>query len=570
MATHVIAHLHSALEFSAQLPRYKEIMRVLFKYGFADVLRLVFLQRVMGIEGGELATHDSGILSKPPQERLRLALEELGPTFIKLGQIMSSRRDLVTEEYAAELCKLQDSVPTFPAKDAKRIFAEEVGISVAVAFRKFDEEPLAGASIAQVHRATTKEGTVVAVKIQRPDIQPLIERDLSILLHLATLLDKHAPDLASMNPVAVVKEFSEALMKELDFTKEADNAERFGGQFAGSNALKVPAVFRDLSGRKVLTMEFIAGCPVDEPAALQKLDIDTTLLSESISRLIFQQVLDHGFFHADPHPGNLTVLKGGVIGLYDFGMMGEFSLSFRSNVAHLIAGLAEQDNRQVMTALIDMSEAGIAADAAKMLRQVEELTEKHLNKPLAQINLTVVFNSLLELLRSQELRMKGSFYLGIKALSQVEAIGRALNPDLNFVQIGKPYAMALIANRYRPQRLRRILQSLSGASIDFLEEFPGDFRIMWNRLRRGQLSVPLEHKIDPKGFEPLRSTLDNISNRLANAILTAAVLICSSILILSGVPPKIWDVPVLGAIGLGWGIWMGIRHAIATRRHGGL
>jgi ubiquinone biosynthesis protein len=566
----VIAQLHSALEFSAQLPRYSEIMKVLFKYGFADVLRLVFLQRVMGIEGGELATHDSGLLAKPPEERLRLALEELGPTFIKFGQIVSSRRDLVNAEYSAELCKLQDSVPTFPGHEAKKIFAEEIGLSVAAAFRKFDEKPLAGASIAQVHRATTKEGAVVAVKIQRPDIQPLIERDLSILLHLAGLVEKHVPDLAAMNPVAVVKEFSETLIKELDFANEADNTERFGVQFETSHAVKVPAILREFSSKKVLTMEFITGYPVNQPEVLRKHDIDPVALSESISNLIFEQVLVHGFFHADPHPGNLTVLKGGVMGVYDFGMMGEFALGFRSSVAHLIAGLAEQDNRQVMSALIDMSEAGSAADTVKMLRDVEELSSKHLNKPLAEINLSLVFNSLLELLRNQHLRMKGSFYLGIKALSQVEAIGRELNPDLNFVQIGKPYAIKLIADRYRPQRLLQILQKLSGASVDFLEELPGDFRIVWNRLRRGQLNIPLQHKIDPKGFEPLRNTLDTISNRLANAILTASVLICSSILILSGIPPKIWDVPVFGAVGLGWGVWMGIRHAMAARRHGGL
>lgn len=566
----MIAHLHSALELSAQLPRYSEILRVLFIYGFADVLRLVFLQRVMGIEGGELATHDTGILSKPPEERLRLALEELGPTFIKFGQIMSSRGDLVNAEYSAELCKLQDSVPTFPGKEAKKIFAEEIGMTVAAAFREFDEEPMAGASIAQVHRATTKQGAVVAVKIQRPDIQPLIERDLSILLHLAGLVEKNVPDFASMNPVAVVKGFSETLIKELDFSNEADNTERFSSQFEDSTAVRVPAILREFSSKKVLTKEFITGYPVNQPKALKKHHIDPIALSESISNLIFEQVLEHGFFHADPHPGNLTVLKGGVMGVYDFGMMGEFALGFRSSIAHLIAGLAEQDNRQVMGALIEMSEAGTAADTEAMLREVEELSNKHLNKPLAQINLALVFNRLLELLRKQQLRMKGSFYLGIKALSQIEGIGRELNPDLNFVLIGKPYAIKLIADRYRPQRLMRILQKLSGASVDFLEEFPGDFRILWNRLRRGEVSLPLQHKIDPEGFEPLRKTLDTISNRLANAVLTAAVLICSSILVLADIPPKIWGVPILGAIGLVWGIVMGVRHALATIRHGGL
>ena len=397
-----------------------------------------------------------------------------------------------------------------------------------------------------------------------------IERDLSILLHLAGLVEKHVPDLASMNPVAVVKEFSETLIKELDFEHEAGNTERFGEQFGDSAAVKVPAILREFSSKKVLTMEFITGYPVNQPKVLRKHHVDPIALSESISNLIFEQVLVHGFFHADPHPGNLTVLKGGVMGVYDFGMMGEFALSFRSSVAHLIAGLAEQDNRQVMGALIEMSEAGTAADTEAMLRDVEELSNKHLNKPLAQINLSLVFNSLLELLRKQQLRMKGSFYLGIKALSQIEGIGRELNPDLNFVQIGKPYAIKLIADRYRPQHILHILQKLTGASVDFLEELPGDFRILWNRLRRGQLSLPLQHKIDPEGFEPLRKTLDTISNRLANAILTSAVLICSSILVLAGIPPKIWNVPVLGVIGLVWGIGMGIRHAFSTRRHGGL
>ena len=571
----MINHLRSTVEFAAQLPRYHEIIRVLFKYGFADVLKLVALQQVMGIEGGELQTHDSGLLSKPPEERLRLALEELGPTFIKFGQIMSSRRDLVNNEYYTELSKLQDKVPTFPGKEAKRIFAEQIGMSVGKAFSEFDEKPLAGASIAQVHRATTKEGAVGAVKVQRPDIQPVIERDLSILLDLAGFVEKHVPDLASLNPVAVVREFSETLMKELDFTNEAANAERFSQQFEGVGTIKIPVVLREFSGKKILTMEFISGYPVNEIKVLHKHGIDPVALSESISALIYEQIFVHGFFHADPHPGNMTVLQGdvpggGVLALYDFGMMGDFSLSFRSSVAHLIAGLAERDSRQVMSALIDMSEEGNLTDSDKMLRDVEEFSSKHLTKPLAQINLAEVLNSLLELLRKQRLRMKGNFYLGVKALSQVEAIGRDLNPELNFVLLGKPYAEALIADKYQPDHLFKLLKKLSAASIDFLEVFPGDFLMLWNRLRRGQINIPLQHKIDPQGFEPLRITLDSIANRLANAILAASMLVASSILILSGLPPKVWNIPVLGLIGLIWGGTMSLRLMLSIWKHGGL
>ncbi|MDD5201117.1 MAG: AarF/UbiB family protein, partial [Terrimicrobiaceae bacterium] len=290
----MINQLRSAVEFASHLPRYNEIVRVLFKYGFADVLKLVALQRVIGIESAELQVHESGLLSRPPAERLRLALEELGPTFIKFGQILSARRDLVNDEYYVELCKLQDGVPTFPGKQAKRIFSEEIGVSVGQAFSEFDETALAGASIAQVHRAVTKQGGIVAVKVQRPDIQPIIERDLAIILDLAKFVDKHVPEIAVLNPVAVITEFSDTLRKELDFTNEASNAERFAQQFEGSEAIHVPAVLREFSREKILTMEFIEGYPVNDAETLREHDIDPAALSERISELIFQQIFEHG------------------------------------------------------------------------------------------------------------------------------------------------------------------------------------------------------------------------------------------------------------------------------------
>jgi ubiquinone biosynthesis protein len=258
------------------------------------------------------------------------------------------------------------------------------------------------------------------------------------------------------------------------------------------------------------------------------------------------------------------------MGLYDFGMMGEFSMGFRSSIANLIAGLSEKDSRQVMSALVDMSESGSLVDPEKMLREVEEFSNKNLTKPLSQINLSGVFNKLLELLRDQRLRMKGSFYLGIKALSQVEAIGRELNPDLNFVIIGKPYAVKLLEVKYRPEHLIHILQKLSSTSLDILDDFPGDIRVLWKRLRRGEINIPLQLRVDSEGIEPFRKTLNTTTNRLGNAILAAAVLIGSTNLISSGLPPKIWDIPVLGLIGLLWGIWMCLRHAISTRRSDGL
>lgn len=566
----MINQIRSAVEIATHLPRYNEILRVLFKYGFADVLKLVTLQRILHIEDAKLTVHETGPLSEPPEVRLRLALEELGPTFIKLGQIISARRDLVTESYYVELCRLQSDVPTFPGKEAREIIEGDLNVRVDQAFSRFDLDPIGGASIAQVHRAWLHDGTPVAIKVQRPDITKVIEKDLAIIMDLAKFADAYIPDLAVLNPVGVVQEFADTLRLELDFNNEAINAERFAKEFENDFTIFVPRVYRDYSSEKVLTMTFMSGLPVDDPAQLQVAGMDPKKIAENMTILIYKQIFELGFFHGDPHPGNMTILEDGVIGLYDYGMMGTFTPAFRSSIAHMIAALGEKDHSMVMRSIVEMSEQGYVDDPDQMLRGVEEFSDQHLNQPLKDINLGFVLNKLLEVLRNNHLRMKGSFYLGIKALSQVEATGRALNPDLNFILLGRPYAARLIEDKYHPGNIWNVFKRIFSESIDFLDAFPHDFRTIYGRARRGQLNIPLQHKIDPEGFEPLRKTLDSIANRLTNAILAASVLICSSILILSGLPPKIYDIPVIGLAGLIWGGIMCLRLVLSIWRHGGL
>jgi ubiquinone biosynthesis protein len=410
----------------------------------------------------------------------------------------------------------------------------------------------------------------VAVKVQRPDIDEVIELDLAVLLDLARFVDRHVPEISGVNPIGVVIEFSSTLRKELDFNNEAMNIERFAAQFENNPWIKVPKVYRELTTSRVLTMEFLSGRSIMDVAGLERAGVDAIKLAEHITELIYLQIFEYGFFHADPHPGNMLVLPGGVTGLLDYGMMGSFSPPFRSSIAHLIAGLAERDQQQVMGSILEMSEEGFANNPVKMLADVEAFSEAHLNQPLRDIKLGDVLNKLLEMLRNNHLRMKGSFYLGIKALTQVEAIGRSLNPELNFVKLGEPFAMRQIEGKYHPARILSLVRKLFGEGLDFLEDFPHDFRQLYQRVKLGKINIPLQHKIDPDGFEPLRKTLDSIANRLANAILTASVLICSSILVLSGLPPKVGGVPIVGLAGLIWGTFMCFRLVVSIWKHGGL
>lgn len=565
----MLDQIKSAVEFASHIPRYREIVQILWKYGLADVLRLVALQRFLGIEEPP-KPKNPGVLSEPLPVRVRLALEELGPTFVKFGQIVSSRRDLVNDDYYVELCKLQSDVPPFDVKHVHRIIREETGKDTDRIFASFDEKPIGSASIAQVHHAVLHDGTEVAVKVQRPDITQKIELDLAILHDLARFVERHVPDIASLNPVGVVEEFSSSLLKELDFTNEGSNAERFRKQFEGNPWIKVPAIFNEITSPKILVMEFLRGMRVDDAPALGQAGIDPGQLARHITELIYEQIFTFGFFHADPHPGNMMIQAEGVTALIDYGMMGTFSPAFRANIAQLVAGLAEKNMPSVQTAILAMSEEGFTTSPGKMMSDVEAFAEAHLNRPLREINLGEVLNKLLELLRNNHLRMKGSFYLGIKALTQVEAIGRMLDPNLNFITEGEPYAMKLIRGKYEPGRIFGVLRNLLGESLDFLEDFPHDFRNVYQQVKSGHINVPLEHKIDPKGFEPLRKTMDSIANRLTNAILTASVLICSSILVLSGLPPRVAEIPVFGALGLIWGFYMCVRLVLSIWKHGGL
>ena len=562
--------LKSAADTWSQVPRYREIFKVFYKFGFSDFLQFLHLQALSDVLALPLTEEERKLQEKPTAVRFRMALEELGPTFVKMGQILSSRRDLMDETFHKELRKLQAHVAPISGEVAWEVLTAELGVDPARIFKTFKMKPLAAASIGQVHQATLQDGAQVVVKIQRPDIRETINKDLAIMAEIARLLDKYVESLAVLNPVAVVRDFSKTLLKELDYLNEAKNMKQMREEFEDDPSLRVPEWYEEFSTSKVLTMECLKGHPIDKPVTLESHGINPIKLSENISKLIYKQVLDHGFFHADPHPGNMSVQDDGTVILYDFGMMGKLTPSFREDIADLVTSLTDRDARTLMFAVIGMSEQSFVDDPLQFEEDLESFSENHLNKPLKDIKVGHVLNRLLDLLMKYKLRMKSNFYLGVKALSQVEDIGMALNPDLNFIELGKPYARKMFTDKMSFGRIKSSLSKLAIEGIRFAENIPGDFKELYSRIRSGNISIPIEHKVNPEGFEPMRATLDQIANRLAEAILTAAVLICSSILILSGIPPAIYDIPAIGLIGLILGVYMTMRLSVAIWRRSGL
>jgi ubiquinone biosynthesis protein len=543
------------------LQRYRQILGILVKYGFADLIQQIQLPQILQ-RGLRLFSHGlwEERMSRP--ERLRRAFEEMGPTFIKLAQILSTRPDLIPLSYAQELAKLQDQVPPFPFSQVEEILAQELKAPLREHFSQFQETPLAAASIGQVHRARLRSGKEVAVKVQRPRIREMISVDLEILMHLATLIERHVGDFGIQRPTAIVEEFGRILGRELDYTIEAAHLERFAWQFQGNPSIYVPQVYREVSTEKIFTMDFVSGIKVSELAELERRGWDRKVLAERGSNLILEQIFLHGFFHGDPHPGNIFILPDHVICFLDFGMMGTVSQSQRADFAELVLGYAQRDEGKILRALLKIVEWEEEPNRRRLERDVAEFVGIYLYRPLKELRIETMVKRLLELIHRHRLRIPSDIFLMMKALGTAEGVGSMLDPDFQLAEKMTPFLRRLQMDRLRPASILQGVWESGGEFLMLLKEIPGDIRDFLRQMKQGRIHVSFDH---PE-FEELSRRIHHSSNRIALALITASLFIGSGLMLQTQVGPTLGEIPLLGLAMLFLATVFGVGVLILTLR----
>lgn len=547
------------------LNRYQGILRVLFKYGFSDVLERLHIDQYLesGLQMINRKPREQiDKLSRP--ERLRMSLEELGPTFIKFGQVLSTRSDFIPPEYLFELAKLQDDVPPFSYEDVESIFLAEMGHKPEELFAEFKREPVAAASIGQVHEGVLRDGDKVVVKVQRPEIEKIIAVDLEILAHIAALMEKYLEELQGHRPTSIVEEFARTISKEIDYSVEIGNIERFAKQFERNKTIYVPKVYRDLSCERILTMENIQGLKASDVDQLRKQGADLPLVAERGTNLIMEQIFVHGFFHADPHPGNIFILPDNLICFLDFGMMGRLSRQNRDDFTDLVLYIVARNERKVMESVLKLTNHYEDINRDALGRDLSEMLDRYLYLPLKELEAGKILQDLLELVSRHQIFFKPNFYLMMKAITTVEGVGCILDPDLELLKLAQPFMKKVKSDRLRLNRIAEEAGLATSEYIDLLRDLPEELRSILSQLRQGRMKLEFEHR----GLSDLRVALDQVSNRISFAIVLASLIIGSSLIILSGIPPKWNDIPIIGLIGFLLAGVMGFWLLLSILRHG--
>jgi len=545
------------------LPRVRQIIAVASRHGFGHLVEQIGLQRFISFGRRMLSFRQPS----PPEhrlntpERVRLMFEELGPSFIKLGQLLASRPDMIPLEYARELNKLTDSVAPFPFTEVQEIIEKDFGSPLATLFTEFDRTPVAAASIAQVHRAVLPDGAEVMVKVQRPNIEQVINRDISILRGLAGIVETHIPELAPYNPPGIVEEFARTISREMDFFIEASNALQLRKNFEKSDILSIPKVYAERSSRRVLVLERVEGVKIDDYPGLDRLEHDRRELSRKGAAAFFQMVFQHGFFHADPHPGNIFVLADGRLALVDFGIMGRVTEENREYFANSFLALVNHDYDALVQQYVNLGFVSEeVADLDRFQREMKEdlmdLLEPYYGMTVKQIEFGAYVDRVTKIFQRHQLRLPQNLYLIDKALITLEGILRQLDPGFDFLEVAGPYVTELIRKQRSPLHYARVLRKNAGELSDMISGIPRQMRNVVRKVLRNDLRVNIHHE----EMSHLIRDLDKSSNRIAFSVITAAIIVASSLIIHAGKGPSVFGLPVFGLLGYViaglFGVWI--------------
>lgn len=518
--------LHTALR---NVRRYQQVVRVLVRYGFGSFVQETGLDRLVE-RGFQLFGGESPVsvehLSQP--ERVRRAMEELGPTFIKLGQILSTRRDLVPDEWAAEFSHLQDSVPAVGAASVQgRLEAEYGPERMKALFTSIDEEPLAAASMAQVHAATLRSGERIVLKVLRPGIEDIIDSDMEALRFIAAHVEDRFRNLG-FSPRAVVEEFSRQLRYELDLTHEGRSTDRLRSAFAQDPCVGFPKVHWEATTGRILALERIDGKPLSRTPIDSIPDEDRRVAVDAGAKAVLRQCLELGFFHADPHPGNLFVRPGGKLIFIDLGMTGTIEPRTRRLIARLVHGTVLGDVEQVAAAALALGDVDPdRVDEKALRRDVQDIVSMFHDVPLERFNLAALLESFFSALRRQNVRCPADLALLVKALASLEGVGTLLDPKFDMVGYARPYIERILLEESSPLAVAKRMRDAVVGYAEFAESLPAEISELLTRIRRNRLTMNLEHR----GLKQVTRVIEHASRNIALALVIAALVVASSILI---------------------------------------
>lgn len=527
------------------LPRLHEIATVMIRYGWGDLVRVLGISGVLERAGRVLhwrSTNEISQLDAPV--RIRRALEELGPTFVKLGQLLATRVDMFPPHWITEFEKLHSQVPAVPFELLHPYLVAAIKGEPGDVFASFDPVPMAAASIAQVHRATLKDGTAVVVKIRRPGIEDVIRADLRIMHHAARLLESEIPDSRRYDPVQIVLQFQRSLNRELDLAKEARNIDQFARDFADDPLVQIPRVYWEYTNDHVNVQEQIIGMSGVAPDKLRERGLDPRLLAERGANTVLRMVLEHGYFHADPHPGNVLFLPENRIGLIDFGMVGMLTHTRRNQIVDLLHALTCMDEQALLQVLLDWSGESVV-DEDRLGYDVAELLQTYDDLQLKDVKIGPLLNDITALMRHNDLVLPSDLTLLFKTLITLEGLGQQLDPEFHMIDHVTPFVERIIHQRYTPQALWERGRKSVRETLEVLADVPRDVRHLLRDMRRGRVKIDL----DLKRLDAFGHQLDRSSNRLTMGILTASLVIGSSIIMTVEGGPKLFGLPFFGLVG---------------------